>query len=80
MRPTVPDLVISQTEEPPMNHWCSSGHTAPEFFRRLGPGTEPEPTRFYHLKSNDIDTVVCEPCLIIANHVAKIKRQQLKKL
>lgn len=69
-----PDLSIIQVEEP-LNRWCSSGHTAPSTFKRDGADGVEEPTRFFKISGNNINGIYCEPCLCIAHHVAKIKKQ-----
>ena len=61
--------------DPPLTNWCASGHKAPELFRNGGPGSPEEPTRFFHVTGKDINMIVCEPCMIIANHVARLKKQ-----
>ena len=71
------DLVFEQVEEPPLNGWCSSGHTAPKLFRNQGPGSPEEPTRFFLVKHKDVRGIYCEPCLIVANHMARLKKQGL---
>lgn len=70
------DQTISEVE----NHvggWCDSGHQAPELFRQAGPGSPELPTRFFLVKNRQIEGIFCEPCLIIANHIAKLKKQGL---
>lgn len=61
--------------EVPENRWCSSGHVAPEYFKREGANGPDEPTKFFKVISKDIDISICEPCLIVANHIAKEKRK-----
>lgn len=59
---------LTQREvDPPFNHWCSCGHAAPLFFKRSGPNSTPEPTRFFQVDGPNISGIYCEPCLIIAN-------------
>lgn len=57
--------------------WCDSGHKAPSLFRREGPDSPELPTRFFqvHVKISAINGVYCEPCLIVANHVARLKKE-----
>jgi len=57
--------------------WCDSGHKAPSLFRREGPNSPESPTRFFSIHHESIDGIYCEPCLIIANHVARLKKQGL---
>lgn len=67
---------LTQTEvEAPITKWCACGHTAPEFYRRSGPDSPQEPIRFFHVIGKNINGIYCEPCLVIAHHVAKIKKQ-----
>ena len=70
------DITFKQVESP-LNGWCSSGHKAPDFFRNQGPEGPEEPTRFFLVKHAAISGVYCEPCLIIANHLARQKKQGL---
>lgn len=72
------DLEFEEVEEP-VNGWCASGHKAPPFFRREGPKSLELPTRFFLVKNKDIYAVYCEPCLIIANHIARQKKLGLDK-
>jgi hypothetical protein len=51
----------------PFNSWCSTGHVAPETFKRNGPNTPEEPTRFFQVSGNGVNGIYCELCLIIAN-------------
>lgn len=69
------DLAIKQLDEPPLGNWCDSGHKAPEFFKKDGPDSEPVPMRFFVVKNKNIHQTVCEACLIVANHMAKLKKQ-----
>jgi hypothetical protein len=67
---------ISETEvDPPLGKWCASGHTAPETYKRSGPDSPPEPTRFFLVQVSDICGIYCEPCLVIANHISRLKKQ-----
>ena len=61
--------IITREVDAPQGRWCSSGHFAPEKF-------QDKPTRFFAVSSSiaPIDGVYCEPCLIVANHVARKKR------
>lgn len=69
------DLVFREIPVP-FNNWCSSGHCAPKMFKRNGPDLPEEPTKFYIVNGGDISNlVVCEPCLIIAQHIAQEKRK-----
>jgi hypothetical protein len=60
---------------------CASGHSAPAVFRREGPDSLEEPTRFFQVSRRDSISgkmislgVYCEPCLIIANAIARSRR------
>jgi hypothetical protein len=61
--------------DPPLNHWCASGHQAPNMFRRHGPSSPQEPTRFFLVKGQEVSGIYCEPCLIVAHHVAHLKKE-----
>ena len=67
------DLSIIEVTAP-IGHWCDSGHQAPELFKRNGTDSAPEPTKFFKV-SND-GKVFCEPCLILANYLARIKKDK----
>jgi hypothetical protein len=74
------DADLTQKEvDPPLEHWCASGHCAPISFRRSGPDSLEEPTKFFHVTGHGIDGIYCEPCLIIAHHMSKIQKQGLVK-
>ena len=60
----------------PFQNLCASGHCAPLLFRREGPTGPEELTRFYEVRGEAIYGVYCEPCLIIANHLARLKRKE----
>jgi len=63
---------LTQREvDPPANNWCASGHCAPLLFRRSGPGSPEEPTKFFHVSGHGINGIYCEPCLIIARWMSK---------
>jgi hypothetical protein len=69
------DLTVKEVPSP-ANLCCRSGHVAPETFRREGMLGPDEPTKFFHVVSNqnpEINGVYCEPCLIIANAMSKNK-------
>jgi hypothetical protein len=70
------DLVQDEVD-PPLQHWCCSGHYAPLMFRRSGPSSVEEPTRFFHVKGHGIDGIFCEPCLIVAHHISNLQKQGL---
>jgi len=67
-----------KTEEvdTPDNMWCEIGHIAPEFFKRGGEGTEPLPIRFWHVTGDGNNKIICEPCLVLVNFMAKNKAQK----
>jgi hypothetical protein len=63
----------------PIGNLCHSGHTAPEEFKRNG--VDVEPTRFFEVRAKNNPSVIgvyCEPCLIIANHMAQQKKKNGK--
>jgi hypothetical protein len=68
------DVVIREVEAP-INNWCSSGHCAPKEFKRYGSKGVSEKTKFFHVCGNGINSIYCEPCLIVANYVGKNKRK-----
>ena len=70
------DIDIIEIDEH-IGHWCDSGHKPPILFRREGPESPELPTRFFHVrvKSGGIDRIICEPCLIITNHMARLKKE-----
>jgi len=70
------DLTFEEVDKP-LNEWCASGHKAPEFFSPAGPDSPSGPTRFFRVKHKDISGIYCEPCLIVANHIARCKKQGL---
>ena len=53
---------------------CDTGHVAPDEFRRGGSDSPSEPTKFFKC-SGVIQGTYCEPCLMIINHVAKLKKE-----
>lgn len=66
---------VQREIEPPLHKWCSSGHKAPDMFRRAGANSPLEPIRFYEVTSDQINGIYCEACLIIAHHISKMKKQ-----
>lgn len=66
---------VQREIEPPIHKWCSSGHKAPDIFRRTGPDSPQEPIRFFEVTSPEINGIYCEPCLVIAHHMSKLKKQ-----
>ncbi len=71
------DLVYREVL-PPVGNYCSSGHTAPETFPRDGEDKPAVTTKFFHVAGQNIDIVVCEPCLIVANYMAQQMKEQEK--
>lgn len=68
------DLIQKEIDRP-IDGWCSSGHKAPEMFKRQGPDGPEEPTKFFKLSSDNISGIYCEPCLIVAHFVAAQKKK-----
>jgi hypothetical protein len=68
------DIVFSEVD-PPENLICECGHKAPFEFKRDGPDSESLPTRFWHMKGNGADKIICEPCMILVNYLAAQKRK-----
>jgi hypothetical protein len=72
------DVDASETEvDAPFNKWCASGHVAGETYRRSGPDSPAEPTRFFLVQAGDICGIYCEPCLVVANYVSRLKKKGL---
>lgn len=71
------DLVQEEVDAPSGNR-CASGHTAPPEFRRGGPDSPPEPTRFFRVTGQGVSGTYCEPCLMVANYV-NAQRKKAKK-
>ena len=60
----------------PDDEMCANGHLAPKTFKRNGPESEPEPTKFFKVSGKNVPRgIYCEPCLIVANYIAKLKRE-----
>ena len=70
-----PDISFIEVDTPE-NRWCSSGHVGPETFKRSGPEGEEEPTKFFRVVNKDIDIIICEPCLILANYIARLNKNK----
>jgi hypothetical protein len=70
------DMTIRQVDSP-ASEWCCSGHKAPASFKRGGADSPEEPTRFFSVSGYDIDSIYCEPCLVIARHMAMLKKKGL---
>ena len=54
----------------PINRYCASGHSAPQFFKETKENGAPKEVKFYSVVGGDIDNVYCELCLIISRHIA----------
>lgn len=69
------DLVQKEVDSP-HNRWCASGHEAPLLYRRNGPKSPQEPTKFFEVNINgNTHGIFCEPCLVVAHYVAsKIRK------
>lgn len=63
--------LVQREVDPPKNRWCCSGHEAPLMFRRSGPESKEELTKFFQVSGHGINGIYCEPCLIIAHHMAR---------
>lgn len=75
-----PDMTMKEVP-PPQNHFCRSGHNAPDVFQRE-PKKPPQPTKFFSVASDlypHTDGVYCEPCLIVANAMARGEIEFRKK-
>lgn len=68
-------VTIEKLQEAPADRRCSSGHVAPEQFRRGGPEDEPSPTLFFRVTGQGVSGIYCEPCLIVSQHVARLKKE-----
>ncbi len=72
------NIDISEVEvDPPFNKWCASGHVAGETYRRSGPDSPAESTRFFLVKAGEINSIFCEPCLVVANYISQLKKKGL---
>lgn len=71
--------LVQKEVDAPSNNWCASGHEAPKQFRRSGPGSMEEPTKFFHVVGHGINGIFCEPCLVIAHHMAKEQKKISKR-
>jgi hypothetical protein len=70
--------VIQEQVEAPLNGWCACGHVAAKTFKRGGADTPAEPTRFFLISGKvdrEIKGIYCEPCLVIANYLSRLKKQ-----
>ena len=65
------DIIIAEVEAP-ITRWCDCGHSAQLAFK-LSPTAPEHPVRFFMVthKETGVKGIYCEPCLIIANHLAK---------
>lgn len=66
--------IVFKEVDSPDGYWCDNGHKAPALFRRLGYG-QAEPTKFFCVKSKGINGTYCEPCCIIANYLARKRKE-----
>ena len=71
------DIVFKEVS-PPVTGWCESGHKTEKLFKRSGPDSEPEPTRFFRVVGQGVNQMVCEPCLIVAIYVGRQIRKRQK--
>ena len=69
------ELTVKEITQP-LTKWCSSGHFAPDMFKRKGPDYPEEPTKFFQITGKGIDGIYCELCLIIANYVAQQNKRK----
>lgn len=72
------DLTLKEVARPASGR-CASGHGVPPPSDPLGrfprnDGDEPTPIRFFRVVGHGQDGVFCEPCLIVANHLAQRKK------
>jgi hypothetical protein len=68
------DITFSEVDVPD-NLMCECGHKAPIEFKRNGPDSESMPIRFWHMKGNGVNKIICEPCMILVNYLAAQKRK-----
>ncbi len=67
---------ITQNEIPrPIDNRCDGCENPALEFKRQGPGSEPQPTRFYKVTADSINGIYCEPCLVVAHYIAGLKRK-----
>jgi len=71
--------LVQREVDPPLNRWCACGHEAPAMFKRGGPDSLPEPTRFFLVQGHEVNAIYCELCLIVANHISAQKKKGLVK-
>ncbi len=71
--------LIQREVEAPFNKWCACGHVAPTLFKRNGPDSPEEPTRFFLVSGQGINNIYCEICLIVANFMSKNKNNISKR-
>jgi hypothetical protein len=71
----LPKFDISIREvDPPEDKWCHSGHHSTGTFKRAGPNSKAEPIRFFRFTGLGRDGIYCEPCLVIMNHMVRLKK------
>ena len=70
----IEDLSIKEIPAP-ITKYCCSGHMVPEMFRREGPDSPEEPTKFFQVTGKGINGIYCEPCLIVANYISQQKKK-----
>ena len=63
--------LIQKEVDPPHNKWCACGHIASDTYRRAGPDSLAEPTRFFEVSDGNIRAIYCEPCLVIAHWLSQ---------
>jgi len=76
-----PDIVMREVD-PPEDHCCDSGHPPIETYRRGGPDSPAEPVKYFQVSTKDAGVIgiFCEPCLVVANHMKRLKRKQAESL
>lgn len=72
--------LVQREVDPPLNRWCACGHEAPAMFKRGGPDSLPEPTRFFQVTGGgDVNAIYCEICLIVSSYLSAQKKKGLIK-
>jgi hypothetical protein len=65
--------LVFRAVDAPLTGWCSSGHRVDPkgLWSREGPGGLMEPIRFFQASGKGLDGIYCEPCLVVANALAR---------
>ncbi|NJO18690.1 MAG: hypothetical protein HC877_24080 [Thioploca sp.] len=73
MKPTITYKEVKR----PVDNMCANGHLCSEYYRRNGPHSPQEAMRFFSITGEGLPKgIYCEPCLVIANHLARVKEKK----